>query len=182
MIIILYHNNHFSIDTSNHQYLECLFNILFGLTTYENPKSALLSFLRKSTGWPVYMYSLKWTVNRKAFHWHHIHDDVIKWKHFPGYWPFVMRIHRWPVDCPHKGRWRGALMFSLICAWTNGWENNRHAGDLSRLHYDVTGMFTRNTKLVNKLFSSMIIYTRTSKEQRSTLLNFPCDEENPSPV
>ena len=49
------------------------------------------------------------------------HDDVIKWKHFPRYWPFVRGIHRSPVDSPHKDQWRGALMFSLICAWTNGW-------------------------------------------------------------
>ena len=25
------------------------------------------------------------------------HDDVIKWKHFPRYWPFVWGIHRSPV-------------------------------------------------------------------------------------
>ena len=25
-----------------------------------------------------------------------IHDDVIKWKHFPRYWPFVRGIHRSP--------------------------------------------------------------------------------------
>ena len=31
------------------------------------------------------------------------HDDVIKWKHFPRYWPFVRRIHRSPVNSPHKG-------------------------------------------------------------------------------
>ena len=43
------------------------------------------------------------------------HDDVIKWKHFPRYWPFVRGIHRWPVNSPHKGQWRGALMFSLMC-------------------------------------------------------------------
>ena len=43
------------------------------------------------------------------------HDDVIKWKHFPRYWPFVRGIHRWPVNSPHKAQWRGALMFSLIC-------------------------------------------------------------------
>ena len=49
-----------------------------------------------------------------------LHDDVIKWKHFPRYWPFVRGIHRWPVNSPHKGQWRGALMFSLICAWING--------------------------------------------------------------
>ena len=43
------------------------------------------------------------------------HDDVIKWKHFPRYWPFVRGIHRTPVNSPHKDQWRGALMFSLIC-------------------------------------------------------------------
>ena len=46
------------------------------------------------------------------------------------------------VNPPHKGQWRGALMFSLILAWTNGWVNNRDAGDLRRYraHYDVTVM------------------------------------------
>ena len=36
--------------------------------------------------------------------------------------------------------WRGALMFSLICAWINRWANNREAGDLRRhqAHYDVS--------------------------------------------
>ena len=52
------------------------------------------------------------------------HDDVIKWKHFPQYWPFVQGIHRWPVNSPHKGQWRGALMFSLIIDWINSWVNN----------------------------------------------------------
>ena len=51
-------------------------------------------------------------------------------------------IHRSPVNSPHKGQWRGALMFSLICAWINGWVNNGEAGDLRRhrVHYDVTIM------------------------------------------
>ena len=70
------------------------------------------------------------------------HDDVIKWTHFPRYWPFVRGIHRSPVNSPHKGQWRGALMFTLICVWINGWVNNRKAGDLrrNRAHYDVTVM------------------------------------------
>ena len=70
------------------------------------------------------------------------HDDVIKWKHFPRYWPFVRGIHRSPVNSPHKGLWRGALMFSLICAWIEGWVNNGEAGDLRRyhVHYNVTVM------------------------------------------
>ena len=70
------------------------------------------------------------------------HDDVIKWKHFPRNWPFVREIHRSPVNFPHKGQWRGALMFSLIYAWINDWVNNREAGDLRRQHghYDVVVM------------------------------------------
>ena len=45
--------------------------------------------------------------------------------------------------CAHKGQWRGALMFSLICVWINGWVNNREAGDLRRYHthYDVIVMW-----------------------------------------
>ena len=56
-----------------------------------------------------------------------IHDDVTKWKLFPRYWPFVWVIHRSPVNSPHKGQWRGALIFSLICVWINDWVNNREA-------------------------------------------------------
>ena len=80
-------------------------------------------------------WSVSWVI-------HHIHDDVIKWKHFPRFWPFVPGIHRSPVNSLHKGQWRGALMFSLICAWINGWVNNREAGNLGRhcAHYDVIVM------------------------------------------
>ena len=44
------------------------------------------------------------------------------------------------VNSPHKGQWRGALMFSFICAWINDWVNNCEAGDLRchRAHYDAT--------------------------------------------
>ena len=62
---------------------------------------------------------------------------------FPPCWPFVRGIHRWPVDSPHKIQWRGALVFSLICAWTNGWAINLDAGDLRnhRAYYDVIVMY-----------------------------------------
>ena len=46
-----------------------------------------------------------------------------------GNCPFVMGIHRSPLDSPHKGQWRGASMFSLVWAWTNGGANNRDACD-----------------------------------------------------
>ena len=70
------------------------------------------------------------------------HDDAIKWKHFPRYWPFVQGIARSPVNSPHKGQWRGAVMFSLICFWLNGRVNKREAGDLRRYraHYDLSVM------------------------------------------
>ena len=60
----------------------------------------------------------------------------------PRYWSFVRGIHRSPMNSLHKGQWRGALMFSLICAPINGWVNNREAGDLRRhrAHYDVIVM------------------------------------------
>ena len=70
----------------------------------------------------------------------------IWWRHqmerFPRYWPFMRGIHRWPVNSLHKGQWRGAFMFCLICARTNSWANNGDAGDLIRhcAHYDVTVM------------------------------------------
>ena len=53
--------------------------------------------------------------------------------------PFVRGIHRSPLNSPHKGQWRGALIFSLISVWINDWVNNREAGDLRRYraHYDV---------------------------------------------
>ena len=82
---------------------------------------------------------------RRDSKWHTcfvIHYDVIKWKHFLRYWPFVRGLHRSPVNSPHKGQWRGALMFTLICTRINDWVNNREAGDLrpNRAHYGVIVM------------------------------------------
>ena len=82
---------------------------------------------------------MKPTCDRKMMKVACNHDDVIRWKHFPRYWPFVRGIHRSSVNSPYKGQWLGALMFTLICARINGWVNNREAGDLRRqgAHYDV---------------------------------------------
>ena len=86
-------------------------------------------------------------------------DDIIKWKHFPHYWPFVRGIHWSLVNSPHKGQWRRALMLSLNCAWINGWANNREAGDLRchHTHYDVTVVVEfihciRAQRITDKLF------------------------------
>ena len=102
-------------------------------------------------------------------YWHcENHDDVIKWKHFPRYCPFVRGIHQSLVKSPRKGQWQGALMFSLIYAWTHDWVNNRDASDL-RLplrwrhnghdyvlnnqphHCLLNGLFGRRSKKTSKL-------------------------------
>ena len=94
------------------------------------------------------------------------HDDFIRWTHFPRCRPFVRGIHRSPVNSPLNGQWRGALMFSLICVWINGWVNNCEVGDLRRYraHYDVTLMHcwreantyqhwnTENSRYFNEIF------------------------------
>ena len=77
-------------------------------------------------------------------------EDVMNWKKFPRYWPFVWGIHRSPVNSPHKGQWRGALIFSLICAWISRWVNTPEAGDLrrQRAHYDVIVMHIWRIRLI----------------------------------
>ena len=61
--------------------------------------------------------------------WHgQYHDDIVKWKHFPSYRPFVRGIHWSLVNSPHKDQWCRALTFSLICAWMNSWVNDHEAG------------------------------------------------------
>ena len=108
--------------------------------------------------WPVDCSPYEEFVMRKAFPCHNVvmrqmdcnisrhtakqsllHDDVMKWKHFPRYWPLWREStgHRWI-----QGQWRRALTFSLVCVWTNGWANNRYADYLRRhcAHYDVTVM------------------------------------------
>ena len=39
-----------------------------------------------------------------------LHDDVIKWRHFPRHWP-LRGIHRSPVNSPHKGQMRSFYVF-----------------------------------------------------------------------
>ena len=56
--------------------------------------------------------------------------------------------HRWiPLT---KGQWRGTLVFSLICAWINGWVNNREANGLRRhlTHYHVIVMTLHNFAVI----------------------------------
>ena len=99
-----------------------------------------------------YRYCLIINGNPSKCNVHPSPDDVIKWKHFPRYWPFVRGIHRSPVNSPHKGQWRRTLKVLLICAWRNGWVSNREAGDWRRqcAHYDVIVMKTHVASILLK--------------------------------
>ena len=113
-----------------------------------NPLVTSEFLLRKTSNADLWCLFLGWircfekTIELGVFIDASSHDDVIKWKHFPRYWPFVRGIHWSAADSPHKGPWRGALMCSLMWAWTNGWTNTRDAGDLRRhgAHCDVIVM------------------------------------------
>ena len=65
------------------------------------------------------------------------HDDVIKWKNFPRYWPFVRGIHWWLVDSPHKifrqgptyfesPLWTAAASFEYCCRWVGNGPCSRY--------------------------------------------------------
>ena len=89
------------------------------------------------------------------------------------YWPLVRGIHRWLVDSLHKGQWRGALIFSLIRAWTNGWANNRDAGDLRRhgAYYGITVMSLSHkvTVLLSPLWALLCFKWSDTHTQRITI-------------
>ena len=94
-----------------------------------------------------------------------IHDDVIKGKHFPRYWPFERGINRSPVNSPRKDQWRGALLFSLICAWINAWVNNREVGGLRRhrVHYYVTVMLKTKPRILSRALWDFASYCYDKK-------------------
>ena len=115
-------------------------------------------------GWVITPYGFVWmqllfhvtnqilvqliSVSKLSPRYQTISTDVIKtwWRHqmetFSALLALCAGNSPVPVNSPHKGQWRGVLMFSLICVWIDGWVNNREADDLRRrrTHYNVTVM------------------------------------------
>ena len=80
-------------------------------------------------------------VTKSTRHWNTL---ITWWRHQMETFSALLAIcaGNSPVNSPHKGQWRWALMFSLICVWINNWVNNRETGDLRRYRatYDVIVM------------------------------------------
>ena len=140
----LVQERHKSIANALELYLSCTNPSIWLLSTSE-------ATLQNMGKWVTLTHrKLKYNQNKQITNiyiwdillYHSDHNDVIKWKHFPHYWPFVRGIHWSPVNSPHKGQWHGALMFSLIYAWINGWLNNPEASKLRHhcAHYDAIVM------------------------------------------
>ena len=74
-------------------------------------------------------------------------------------------------EFPSQSQRRGTLIFSLICAWTNSWANNRDAGDWRRhcAHYDVTVMRWRFSNRCSH-YTDVIMGTITSQITSLTIV------------
>ena len=75
-----------------------------------NTSISIHSFLSDVTSHPGTCHLVHCPFKIRAPWWRHQMET------FPASLAFVWGIHRWPVNSPHKGQWRGALVFSLICA------------------------------------------------------------------
>ena len=128
--------------TQNYQFTGWLWNVTIMFETYHS-KAAVTP--------DKYELGSKYLASTYAKSKYSLHHDVIRWKHFPRYWPFVRGIHGSPMNSPHKGHWRGSFMFALICA-LHVWVNNREVGDFRRhrANYEVIVM---DRELIERGFS-----------------------------
>ena len=122
-----------------------------------------------------------------------VHDNIIKWKHFPRYCPFVRGIHRSSLNSNHKGQWRGALIFSFFLiqtetSWIFLWthkrkfvENKFNLHDnassyihLSGCHYNDFIMTTMASQITSRTVVYSTVYSDADqrKHQSSVSLAF----------
>ena len=82
------------------------FDVFFDLRLYKR-------LSKQSWGW--WFETLSHPLWRHRNVWPDTQEDVMIWRHFPHYWPFVRGIHRSPKDFPTKAN-DAELSCLLLCA------------------------------------------------------------------
>ena len=107
-------------------------------------------------------------------------DELIKWKHFPRYWPFVRGIHRSLVNSPHKGQWRRAFIFFYLrlnkglSKQSRGWWFETPSCSLWR-HCDeslLSGIPKCTFWLIKKAWSCLNLEVRNSKTHKPSFRQY----------
>ena len=95
-----------------------------------------------------------------------LHDDVIKWKYFPRYWPLRGEFtgHRWIPRTKASDAELWCFLWSV--PWINGWGNNHEAGDLRHqcTHYDVIVMVWLSVKITVSLRKCITSHLRGKQQ------------------
>ena len=113
-----------------------------------------------------------------------VHDDVIKWKHFPRNWPFV-RGFTGPGEFPTQKPVTRSFDVFFDLRLKNGWVNNRKAGDSSRHrgHYDVIVMLSLNPSFSPQPICCFdTIFVNFADFKKSQGLNAPANHYKISPA
>ena len=109
----------------------------FAVISLSRVSSIILIISRESNVWafPLENY---WVINH--MHTSTLFEVYAWWRHQME--TFFTLLALSAGNSPVTGGFPSALMFSLICAWTNGWVHIPDAGDLRRhrAHYAVTVM------------------------------------------
>ena len=103
-------------SVSNHQLRHCLLNRLSSPVTGEFPAQMASNAENVPIWWRHHelFLLLVWLVYQCTLvtpSVRRVHDDVIKWEHFPRYWPFVRGIHVFNII-------RLSYGFNFFSKWT----------------------------------------------------------------
>ena len=111
------------------------------------------------------------------------YDDVIKWKHFSRYWPFVRGIHQSSVISPHKGQWRGAWILYLICFLINA-QMASYAENVSIWwrHHDLPLFERKDVSQLHTMFWEIICALRKIDELCTCLPRKVCTTDTVSRI
>ena len=117
----------------------CLMGFIYSIQICEISHQSFGPSCRKClTCLMIFMNTVAWWAGAAAGNGWITHDDVIKWKHFPRYWPFMRGIHRSPAQRPVKQSFDAFFDLHL-----NKRLSKQSWGWWFETHYDVIVMISR---------------------------------------